>query len=93
MTDHFITRRKFLERTGVATATLVGSSFFSAKRLLAAPPYVRRDVGEIGVSLARWYSVGGAATTGTGIAVSASSATRPCCPLGPFGRTRKDNLP
>ncbi|MDQ6892326.1 MAG: tyrosinase family protein [Acidobacteriota bacterium] len=40
-----VTRRRFLARTGVATATLVGSSLLTPRWLFAAPPYLRRDVG------------------------------------------------
>ncbi len=40
-----ITRRRFLARTGVATATLVGSSLLHPDWLFAGPPYLRRDVG------------------------------------------------
>jgi hypothetical protein len=50
MAEHDITRRKFLARTGVATATLVGSSLFQPHWLFAGPPYLRRDVGPLSAS-------------------------------------------
>lgn len=50
MSTQQITRRQLLEKTGLATAALVGSSLLDSGNALAAGPFVRRDVGTLTAS-------------------------------------------
>jgi Common central domain of tyrosinase/Polyphenol oxidase middle domain len=47
--NHKFTRRRFLSVVGSATVTALGGSLFSADEALAAPLFVRRDIGGLKV--------------------------------------------